>query len=87
MKIANYGDPFVKRVTLRLTEKQMTWLGNVSTIMGISPSDYLRMVINTAMISTTKSVDTMLKGTVGMPVEERIGGNDEFVKTDGNNLV
>ena len=87
MKIANYGDPFIKRVTLRLTEKQMTWLGNVSHIMGISPSDYLRMVINTAMISTTKSVETMLSGNVGMPVEERIGGNDELVKTDGNNLI
>lgn len=88
MKTVNYGDKYTKRLTLRISERQLEWLVKVSDVFGVSPSDYLRMVINTSMVSTQKSVDTMLSGMVGMPnTNERIGGYDANVKTDIDNLV
>lgn len=88
MNTVNYGDKYTKRLTLRISERQLEWLVKISEVLGVSPSDYLRMVINTSMISTQKSVDTMLNGMVGMPNNgERIGGNDEHVKTDSDNLI
>ena len=37
------------RITLRVTEDQMTFLREQTEVLGISPSDYLRMVINATM--------------------------------------
>lgn len=87
-KIANYGDPLDKRLTLRLTEAQLDFLVKVANLMGVSPSDYLRMVINTSMISTSRSLDKMMSGTVGMPDVGKDGGtSNENVNADCNNLV
>ena len=37
------------RITLRVTEDQMAFLREQTGVLGISPSDYLRMVINATM--------------------------------------
>lgn len=37
------------RITLRVTEDQMAFLREQTEVLGISPSDYLRMVINATM--------------------------------------
>ncbi len=79
MKTVNLGDPLNHRISLRLTDKQFDFLTQVSTIMGITPSDYLRMVVNTGMVSMSKSVDTMFNGMVGM--------SNENIKTDEHNQL
>ncbi len=79
MKTVNLGDPLTHRISLRLSDKQFEFLTQVSTIMGITPSDYLRMVVNAGMVSMSKSVDTMFNGMVGM--------SNENIKTDEHNLV
>lgn len=69
MKTVNLGDPLTHRLTLRLTDKQFEFLTQVATLMGTTPSDYLRMVVNASMVSTGKSIEKMVKGEVGMSYE------------------
>jgi negative regulator of replication initiation len=50
------------RITLRLNDSQFSFVKSMSDVLGESPSDFLRMVINTAMASSkmaTKVVTTM----------------------------
>lgn len=68
-KTVNLGDPLTHRLTLRLTDKQFDFLTNVSILMGTTPSDYLRMAVNASMISSSKAIDKMMKGEVGMSNE------------------
>lgn len=74
-KTVNLGDPYTHRITLRLTDKQFDYLTKVSTIMGTSPSDYLRMSVNCGMVSMSNVIDTMASGKVGLSDE-----NDEARK-------
>lgn len=69
MKTVNLGDPLTHRLTLRLTDKQFEYLTQVAILMGTTPSDYLRMVVNASMVSTAKSIEKMVKGEVGMSYE------------------
>lgn len=89
MKTTNYGDPYVKRMTLRLTEPQMEFLQKMGALMGVSPSEYLRMAINTSMVATGKAVDDLLTGSAAKKIIEKgMGGtSDENVKTDKHNIV
>lgn len=52
------------RVTLRLTEKQFAFVKANSDLLGVSPSDFLRIVINSAMatVKLPKTVDMMEEG-------------------------
>lgn len=45
-----------QRITLRLTEEQFNFTKMNADILGVSPSDFLRMVINSAM-ATTKAYE------------------------------
>ena len=83
MKTVNLGDKYTHRVTLRLNQEQYDFLVKISNILGVSPSDYLRMVINSGMVGMKNDIDTMSGGNVlkGMV------GTSEDVKTDSNNLV
>ena len=47
MNTVNYGDKYVHRVTLRLSDDQYHWLIGISKILGVTPSEYMRMSINT----------------------------------------
>lgn len=66
------------RVTLRLTEKQFAFVKANSDLLGVSPSDFLRIVINSAM-STVK-----LPKTVDLSKEGCGRANDE---TNSDNIV
>ena len=45
------------RITLRLTDEQFDFIKKDCDLLGISPSDYLRMVINSSMaLSKQKKV-------------------------------
>ena len=60
------------RITLRVTEDQMAFLREQTGVLGISPSDYLRMVINATMALAKAD-----KGKVGNSRE-----NDTTAKHD-----
>ena len=45
-----------QRITLRLTEDQFNFTKMNADILGVSPSDFLRMVINSAM-ATSKAME------------------------------
>ena len=64
------------RITLRLDDEQFGFVKDNADILGVSPSEFLRMVIN-ASIATTK---TALK-----KVEEGLGRAND--KTDSNDSV
>lgn len=83
MNKVNMGDKYTHRITLRLNDDQYNFILQVSELLGVSPSDYLRMSVNTGMIATKNSLDTLasgnaMKGMVGM---------DENVETDKHNIV
>lgn len=68
------------RITLRLNEQQFGFVKNMADVLGVAPSDFLRMVINTAM-STTKMTSNM-----SFIVNDNTGGigreNDKTDKHD-----
>lgn len=83
MKTVNMGDKYTHRITLRLNEEQYDFLIKISSILGVSPSDYLRMVVNSGMVATRGGIDdysngNMLKGMVG---------TNENVKTNSDDIV
>lgn len=83
MKTINYGDKYEKRLTLRLTELQYDFLVKVSNLLGVTPSEYLRMSINASAISSGKSVDKLLSGEV-----INMGGtSNENVKANFNDKL
>lgn len=43
------------RITLRLNLEQFSFVKDNSDVLGVSPSDFLRMVINSAMASAKNS--------------------------------
>lgn len=76
-KTVNLGDKYTHRVTLRLNDDQYNWLIEVANILGVTPSDYLRMSVNTGMV-VTKDAQEKQKGEVG---------TNENVKTDKHNII
>lgn len=64
------------RITLRLNDEQFDFVKDNADILGVSPSEFLRMVIN-ASIVTTK--------TAFKKVEEGLGRAND--KTDSNDSV
>lgn len=65
------------RITLRLNERQFEYVKKQSDILGVSPSEYIRMLLN-SMISLIDSIEDQ--------VQKEVFGreNDE---TDCDNLV
>lgn len=49
------------RITLRLNDDQFQFIAKDCEMLGVSPSDYLRMVINSTM-ALTKQTEANLKG-------------------------
>lgn len=75
MNKVNMGEKYDKRITLRLNEKQYDFIIGVSEILGVSPSDYLRMVVNSGMVTMQKAEDNK-KGTVGTHENVKANSND-----------
>lgn len=83
MNKVNLGDKYTHRVTLRLNEEQYEFLIKVSSILGVSPSDYLRMSVNSGMVATKGNLDELAKGNM---LKGMVGTN-ENVKTSVNDIV
>lgn len=51
------------RITLRLNDKQFNFVKASADVLGVSPSEFLRMVINSTMVLTDEKVQ---KNTGGL---------------------
>lgn len=76
------------RITLRLNEQQFEFVKNSADMLGVSPSDFLRMVVNLSMSSSKVSaekVSQMNEGEIANLMERGLRRENE--ETDNNNLV
>lgn len=68
------------RITLRLNDDAFLFVKSQADLLGISPSEFLRMVVNLTMATTNQTVDRLNK-------RYQEGSGRENDKTDINNLV
>jgi uncharacterized protein (DUF1778 family) len=54
-----YLNDKTNRITLRLNNEQFTFVKENADIMGVSPSDFLRMVINSTMVLSKQSSEKL----------------------------
>lgn len=78
MKTVNLGKKYTHRVTLRLNDEQYDWLLAIAGVLGVTPSDYMRMSINTGMVTVQRGIISIDNGEVG---------TNENVKTDSNDKL
>lgn len=85
----NMGDKNY-RMTLRLNEKQKAWLVLMSETTGQTPSDYLRMMINTSMYQWTRmqeKADGIIDEAIKELKERKASSSNENDKTDFNDKL
>lgn len=90
------------RITLRLNEQQFSFVKANADILGVSPSEFLRMVINSTMVTSQMSIQQIVDKAKGMGVDtsttfpeeaakamtvERSGSGRENDKADINNKL
>ena len=76
----NMGSKLDHRVTLRLNNDQYEFLLKVSELLGVSPSDYLRMSINSGMIASRSTLSDFISSSESKGVV----GTNENVKTNSD---
>lgn len=64
------------RITLRLNDEQFEFVKQNADILGVSPSEFLRMVVNASMATTKQAY---------RKIEEGLGREND--KTDSNDIV
>lgn len=69
------------RITLRLNDEQFSFVKENADILGVSPSDFLRMVINSSM-AMSRSVEKKIE-----QLTTREGNGRENDKADSNHIV
>lgn len=79
MSRINKGD-LSHRMTLRLNDNQMDFLVNVSEACGVSPSEYVRMMINAGMVAMVRASESLTKDVKG-------GMSNENIQADKHNIV
>lgn len=52
-----YQKDKLNRITLRLNDEQFEYVKENADILGVSPSEFLRMVINSSMALTKKAAE------------------------------
>lgn len=58
-----------QRITLRLNEEQFDFVKANADVLGVSPSEFLRMVVNASM-ATTKKLEEKVKEGKGRENDE-----------------
>ena len=66
------------RITLRLNEEQFNFVKDQADMLDVSPSEFLRMVVNASLATSKKLSATM---------NERIGTGRENDKANSDNIV
>ena len=64
------------RITLRLNDEQFDFVKQNADFLGVSPSEFLRMVVNASMATTKISIQN---------IEEGLGRAND--KTDSDDIV
>lgn len=77
-----YTKDKTNRITLRLNDEQFEFVKGNADVLGVSPSDFLRMVINSTMSLAKAAVDHAAEQ---MRVEE--GTRRENEQADEHNIV
>ena len=69
------------RITLRLNDAQFQHVQENADILGVSPSDFLRMVINASIATSSKLAERMrsMTGEGGMRRENEQTDQHDFV--------
>jgi uncharacterized protein (DUF1778 family) len=75
-----YTKDKAQRITLRLNEEQFEFVRVQAEILEVSPSEFLRMVVNTALVATKMA-------KVAEQHKESEGNGRENDKADINNIV
>lgn len=76
------------RITLRLNDQQFEFVKKSADVLGVSPSDFLRMVVNLSMASSQMSeakVNELDEGEVAKLLERGLRRENE--KTDNDDIV
>lgn len=68
------------RITLRLNDEQFEFVKQNADFLGVSPSEFLRMVVNASMATTKTAL-----GKIEQKFQEGLGRAND--KTDIDNLV
>ena len=66
------------RITLRLNEEQFNFVKDQADMLDVSPSEFLRMVVNASLATSKKLTST---------INERIGNGRENDKANSDNIV
>lgn len=71
-----------QRITLRLNEEQFQFVKTVSDTLGVSPSDYLRMIVNLSMVGAKKAseADSITSDKEGLRRENEQTNCDHIVQ-------
>ena len=56
-----YTKDKLNRITLRLNDEQFEFVKQNADVLGVSPSEFLRMVVNASM-ATTKAAKVKIEG-------------------------
>lgn len=65
------------RITLRLNDEQFEFVKGNADVLGVSPSEFLRMVVNASM-ATTKMVIKNVEGGLEGRENDKADSNDIF---------
>ena len=61
------------RITLRLNDEQFSFVKTTAEILGVSPSEFLRMVVNASMVGMRK--DEKVKEVIGRENDKTYSDN------------
>ena len=75
-----YTKDKTNRITLRLNDEQFAFVKQNADLLGVSPSEFLRMVVNSSMAMTKTAL-----GKFEQKLQEGLGRAND--KTDSDNLV
>lgn len=70
-----------QRITLRLNEDQFNFVKANADLLGVSPSEFLRMVVNASM-ATTKKIESKIEEQIKLREEGAGRENDKADKHD-----
>lgn len=69
------------RITLRLNEEQFAFVKANADVLGVSPSEFLRMVVNSAMAMSRKVESATIQA--GKAMEEGLGRENDKTNLNG----
>lgn len=79
-----YTQDKVCRITLRLNEEQFAYVKGTADMLGVSPSEFLRMVVNSSMAMEKRASHALSE--VKKKLEAEVSGREND-KTNINDIV